>query len=65
MKRNMGNADRITRGIIGIILVAIGIMYIGFWWGILLLVVGLILLFTAVTGWCPLYLLLKTSTLKK
>jgi len=61
----MGNVDRIIRGIIGIILAVLGIMYIGFWWGILLLVVGIILLFTAVTGWCPLYLLFKTSTLKK
>jgi hypothetical protein len=62
MKRNMGEIDRIVRGIVGIILVVFGIIYLGFWWGILLLIVGLILLITAIVGVCPLYIPFKFST---
>jgi hypothetical protein len=64
MKRNMGKIDRIVRGIVGIILVVFGIIYLGFWWGILLLIVGLILLITAIVGVCPLYIPFKFSTKK-
>jgi uncharacterized membrane protein len=62
MKRNMGEIDRIVLGIVGIILVVFGIIYLGFWWGILLLIVGLILLITAIVGVCPLYIPFKFST---
>jgi hypothetical protein len=65
MKRNMGNLDRIIRAIAGVILLTLGIMYLGLWWGILMLVIGLILLITAIIGICPLYMLFKWSTLKK
>jgi hypothetical protein len=64
MKRNMGNLDRIIRGIAGIILLILGIFYIGFWWGILMLVVGIILLITAIIGICPLYMPFHCSTKK-
>jgi hypothetical protein len=65
MKRNMGNLDRIIRAIAGIILVIFGVLYLGPWWGILMLVIGLILLITAIVGICPLYMLFKFSSLKK
>jgi hypothetical protein len=65
MKRNMGNLDRIIRAIAGIILLVLGIMYVGAWWGIVLLVVGIILLATAIIGFCPLYTLCHCSTQKK
>jgi len=64
MKRNMGKIDRIVRGIVGVILAIIGIMYLGFWWGILLLVIALILIITAIIGICPLYMPFKFSTKK-
>jgi hypothetical protein len=64
MKRNMGKIDRIVRGVVGIILAVVGIIYLGFWWGILLLVIGLILLITAIVGVCPLYMPFKFSTKK-
>lgn len=65
MKRNIGMVDRIIRAIAGIILVGVGNMFLGFWWGILMLVIGIILVVTAIFGVCPLYLLFKWSTLKK
>ncbi len=65
MKKNMGNTDRIIRGVIGIVLVVIGGMVLGIWWGIALFILGLILLLTAIIGICPLYYLFKISTLKK
>ncbi len=52
MKCNMGKADRIIRLIIGLAIVAWGVMNAN----IIADVIGGILLFTAVTGWCPLYL---------
>ncbi len=52
MKCNMGKADRIIRLIIGLAIVAWGVMN----GNIIADVIGGILLFTAVTGWCPLYL---------
>ncbi|MDZ7672486.1 MAG: DUF2892 domain-containing protein [Halanaerobiales bacterium] len=57
MKRNVGSNDKIIRYILGIVIIAIGIMY-NSWWGI----IGLIPIFTAAIGWCPLYALFKTST---
>jgi hypothetical protein len=65
MKKNMGDLDRIIRAIVGVGLVIFGVLYLGFWWGILMLVVGAILLITALVGICPIYILFKWSTLKK
>jgi hypothetical protein len=65
MEKNLGGLDRIIRAIVGIILVVLGVMYLSFWWGILMLVVGIILLMTAIVGICPLYMPFKCSTIKK
>ena len=65
MKRNMSNIDRLIRAIVAVILVYlfIGDIVTGAF-GIILLVLGMILLITSVIGFCPLYVLFKTSTLK-
>lgn len=52
MKCNMGKADRIIRLIIGLIVVAWGVMN----GNIIANVIGGILLLTAVIGLCPVYL---------
>ena len=61
MKRNIGGWDRILRFVVGILL--LGLMFtnsIGLWgW------LGVIPLFTALIGWCPLYCPLKINTFKK
>lgn len=59
MKCNAGKGDRIFRVIVGIVIIAAGLFYSS-WWG----AVGIIPLFTAAIGWCPLYLPLGLSTCK-
>lgn len=51
MKCNVGKADRITRILIGLVLIGLG-FYFKSWFG----AIGVIPLFTAAIGWCPLYL---------
>ncbi len=57
MIRNVGSPDRIIRVLLGIIGLAAG-YYFNSWWGL----VGIVPLFTAALGWCPLYLLFGIST---
>jgi hypothetical protein len=58
MKQNIGTADRIIRIIVGIIVAVVAVMY-NLWW---LWIFVVVLLGTAVTGWCGLYRLLGIST---
>ena len=64
MKKNVGSVDRIIRFILGIILVVLGLIYQTTlaWIG---LIVGVVLLTTAAMNFCPLYTVIKTSTLKQ
>ena len=63
MERNVGGADKVVRIILGIILLSL--LFIidgnGKWFGL----IGIILLFTGLVGWCPLYLPFKFKTNKK
>ena len=66
MKMNEGPVDRIIRVIIGIALVALGLLGVasGVWiW--VAYILGAILLITGIVGFCPLYKLFKFSTAKK
>ena len=63
MKANMGTLDRSIRAIVGILLIAA--WPLGFLQGtlaIVLAVVGVVLLLTALLGWCPPYDLLGINT---
>jgi hypothetical protein len=60
MKQNMGQIDRKIRGVIGVLIILAGIIFQS-WWG----VVGVVLLLTSLTGFCPLYIPLKISTCEK
>ena len=66
MKNNTSGADRIIRIILAI---ALGALYftntVTGTLGIILLVVGIVFLFTAFVGFCPIYKLLGISTNKK
>lgn len=66
MERNEGTADRIIRAVLAIIFLVVGLGPLraleGAILGIVVAVVGLILAFTAVTGFCLLYKLLGIST---
>jgi len=59
MKTNVGQIDRIVRIVIGLAIIAVGIVTHS-WWG----AVGLIPLFTALTRRCPAYVPLGISTCK-
>ncbi len=66
MKQNVGTIERIVRGIIGI--VAIAAYFLGWVQGtvaIVALVVGIVMLFTAIVGWCPPYAIFGINTAKK
>lgn len=63
MKMNVGKIDRTIRAIVGVI--ALSLWPLGFvegTIGIVALVIGLVLLGTAVFGWCPPYALLGINT---
>ncbi len=59
MTKNMGQTDRIIRAVLGVAILAWGIMASN-WLG----VIGAILLATAAIGWCPAYLPFGISTNK-
>jgi hypothetical protein len=65
MKLNESNTDRIIRAVAGVILLYLGFGVLGGALAIVTDVVGVILLATAAIGFCPLYALLKLSTLNK
>ena len=57
MTCNMGNGDRMFRGILGIVIVAAGVFFQS-WWGL----IGLIPLVTSVFAWCPAYVPFNINT---
>ncbi len=58
MTRNIGSLDKWLRVLAGLVLVALGLFGPIGWWGL----VGLVLLGTALVGWCLLYVLLGLNT---
>lgn len=48
MKQNVGGIDRILRLVVGLGLIAWGVVAQN-WWG----AIGIVPLFTAAIGWCP------------
>lgn len=60
MTRNMGTADRLLRGIVGLVLISLVFIGPKTAWGW----IGLIPLVTALIGWCPVYLPLGIKTCK-
>ena len=60
MLKNVGNADRNIRIVLGIVIIIAGVAMQS-WWGL----VGLLPLLTAGLNFCPLYAILGISTNKK
>jgi hypothetical protein len=66
MKKNMGVFDRSVRVIVALVIVVL--IVVKTLTGILALILGIlaaVFVLTAAIGFCPLYILLKLSTLKK
>ncbi len=64
LKKNVGTIDRVIRAIIGIVLIALYFVYPDMAYKWVSLIVGLILLFTAIISSCPLYSILGIKTCK-
>jgi len=58
MKANVGNADRMLRVVVGLVLIGCAMTGIVGWWGW----IGAVPLLTAVFGTCPLYSMLGVNT---
>ena len=66
MKQNESNVDRIIRAVAGVVLIFLGFSGVfGGWLAVLVGVLGAVLLFTGVLGFCPIYAALKIGTIKK
>jgi uncharacterized membrane protein len=61
---NMGKLDRIIRGIVGVALIVVALFVLDGAWQIVLIVLGGILVGTALSGFCPLYVPFHISTKK-
>ena len=59
---NVGNFDRVVRFIAGLALVSLLYFLTQTVWVWLAAVVGVVLALTAITGFCPLYRLIGTTT---
>ena len=63
MKKNVGTIDRTIRGLVGLALIAVYLLgAVQGTLGIVALIAGIVLLGTAVMGWCPPYSLLGINT---
>jgi hypothetical protein len=65
MKLNESNTDRIIRAVAGVVLLYLGFGVLSGALAIVADVLGIVLLLTGAIGFCPLYAVLKLSTLKK
>jgi len=65
MKLNESNIDRIIRAVAGVVLLYLGFAVLAGALAIVADVIGVVLLLTGAVGFCPLYALLKLSTLKQ
>jgi len=61
MKANVGGVDKILRIVLGLVLIGLAIAGIGVPWTW----IGVIPLATGLINFCPLYMLVGTSTCKK
>jgi hypothetical protein len=59
MKVNVGSADKVVRIILGLVIIALGIVYKS-WWGL----VGVPILATGLLNFCALYIPFGISTRK-
>ncbi|MDD3626771.1 MAG: DUF2892 domain-containing protein [bacterium] len=63
MNKNIGPVDRVIRAILGIVMIPSALFFVSvLWLKIVLIVVGVILIFTAITGFCGLYTLFGINT---
>ena len=64
-KVNESPNDRRTRGIIGGVVLLVACFVLSGWIKLVASIIGIILIFTAITGYCALYRVFKISTKKE
>ncbi len=64
MIKNESTMDRAIRAIVGVVILYVAYAILTGLVAFLGYIVGIVLLFTAITGYCPLYKILGISTLK-
>ncbi|MDD5402707.1 MAG: DUF2892 domain-containing protein [Dehalococcoidales bacterium] len=62
MKKNMGQADRIIRAILGVAALVVALFFVEGAWDIVLYIFGAIMVITSAMGVCPLYIPFNIST---
>ena len=62
MTKNVGTIDRIIRTLLGVIFILSFFFIKSLLLKLILLILGIVLLFTAITGFCALYKILGIST---
>ena len=67
MTKNAGTIDRIIRIVVAALFVYLAFAVVGATsvWGIILLILAVVFLFTSLSGFCPLYTLIGVNTNKK
>lgn len=59
MSMNVGETERMLRILIGLLFIGLAFAFGGLWW---LGLLGIIPVFTGITGWCPVYIPFGIST---
>jgi len=62
---NESEKDRRNRGLLGLVLLLVSAFLFSSWLKIVASIIGVLLIFTAITGYCALYRVFKVSTIKK
>lgn len=66
MKKNMGTLDRVIRGIIAVVAIALyATGTVTGTWGVILIIAAAVFLVTSMVSFCPLYLPLGLNTIRK
>ena len=65
MKINQNTVERVIRGVVGAVLIAVGLLLVRGIPGILLDVVGAVLIFSGVVGFCHVYKVFHIDTSKR
>ena len=65
VKINQNTVERVIRGVIGAVLIAIGLLLVRGILGVVLDLVGAVLIFSGVVGFCHVYKFLHIGTSKK
>ena len=65
MEINQGTGERVIRGVVGSVLIGLGVFAVRGIVGIIVALIGVVLLFSGLVGFCHVYKVFHISTSKK